>query len=77
MAPEQPAWPKTAQEIGTRLIAAMVSSVVLLIFASDRLDGDELWKGAMAGPATIGACQFFRSAAAQQILAKLFGRWLG
>lgn len=54
-----------------------MSIVVLLIFAEDRLDGDELWKGAVVGPAVVGGCRFFRSSKAQaiigQVVAKLSG----
>ena len=37
------------------LAGIIVSITVLMIFAQDRLDGDELYKGCLAGAGTVAA----------------------
>jgi hypothetical protein len=43
------------------VLGVFVSIVVLLIFAADRLDGDELYKGLAAGATCVGAIKAVQS----------------
>ena len=70
-------WQRVVESSVSMFVAAFVSITVLLIFANDRLDGDEVWKGGIVGPAVVGACKFSQSKLAQQLVGDKFSRWLG
>lgn len=45
----------TIQPLLELVLGVAVTITVLLIFATDRLDGDELWKGLAAGGACVAS----------------------
>lgn len=70
-------WQRVVENGFTLFVAALVSIIVLMIFASDRLDGDEVWKGALVGPAVVGSCKFFQSGYAQSLFGERIKRLFG
>lgn len=70
-------WQRVIENLVTLAVAAGVSIFVLMIFASDRLDGDEVWKGSLVGPSVVGACRFFQSDFAQRTIGDRFKKLIG
>lgn len=56
------------QAIVELILGVIVTIVVLLICAQDRLDGDELWKGLASGATCVAAIKAAQSDAVRHLL---------